>query len=127
MEYGKYYCQEVDEALVRGFNPDLIVDVKGTRTNGSRACQIIYRGAFRGALIHEETQREQEKRILPWGYHTAHLYSAMNTILLRELGPAGAAASRAALETFAEQFGASMAAVLVADAAADFDVLPEGR
>jgi len=124
-EVGKYYCQEIDEALVRGFSPDLVIEVKGTRTNGSRACQIIYRGAFEGTLIHEETQRDQEKRILPWSYHTAHLYNAMSTVLQRELGSAGTAAVQAALGVFAARFGRAMADVLSADARADFDVLPE--
>lgn len=126
-EYGKYYCQEIDKALVRGFNSDLVVEVKGTRTNGSRMCQLVYHAAFEGTLVHEETQREQEKRTLSWSYHAAHLYSTMSTVLKRELGPAGVAASRVALETFDERFGAPMAEALVADAAADFDVLPEGR
>ncbi|HWQ21210.1 MAG TPA: L-2-amino-thiazoline-4-carboxylic acid hydrolase [Clostridia bacterium] len=126
-EYGKYYCQEIDEALVRGFNPDLVVEVKGTRTNGSRACQLIYRGAFEGTLVHDEMQRDQEKRILPWSYHTAHLYSAMSTVLQRELGPVGTAAAQAALGAFAARFGRAMADVLTADAVADFHVLPEER
>ena len=126
-DYGKYYCQEIDKAVVRGFNPDLIVDVKGTRTNGSRMCQLIYHGAFEGTLAHEEAQRDQEKRVLPWSYHTAHLYSTMSTILERELGSAGVAVSQAALGVFAARFGPTMADVLTADVGADFDVLPEGR
>ncbi|MCX6085535.1 MAG: L-2-amino-thiazoline-4-carboxylic acid hydrolase [Caldiserica bacterium] len=126
-DYGKYYCQEIDEALVRGFNVELSVDVKGTRTNGSRMCRIVYRGAFEGTLVHEETQRAQEKRMLPWSYHTAHLCATMSAVLRRELGSAGTAASRAALETFASRLGTAMADVLVADAKMDFDVLPEER
>jgi hypothetical protein len=126
IEVGKYYCQEIDEALVRGFNPSLIIEVKGTRTNGSRACQIIYRGAFEGTLVHEENQREQEKRILPWSYHTAHLYSALSAVLQREMGSAGTAAVQAGLDAFAARFGRAMADVVSADAGADFDALPEG-
>ena len=126
-EYGKYYCQEIDEALVHGFNPDLVIDVQGTRTNGSRMCQLVYHGAFEGTLIHEETQREQGRRMLPWSYHTAHLYATMNAVLQRELGPAGVTAVQAALEAFAKRFGAPMADAFVADAAADSGVLPEGR
>jgi hypothetical protein len=126
-EYGKYYCQEIDQALVRGFNPDLVVDVKGTRTNGSRACQLVYYGAFEGTLVHEEAQRAQEKRILPWSYHTAHLYSTISTVLQRELGSHGVVVMQTALETFAARFGAPMADILAADATTDFDVLPEGR
>ena len=108
-EYGKYYCQEIDKALVRGFNADLVVDVKGTRTNGSRMCQLVYHGAFEGTLVHEEAQRDQEKRMLPWSYHTAHLYATMSTVLERELGSAGVAASQAALDVFAARFGPAMA------------------
>ena len=126
-EYGKYYCQEIDKALVRGFNPELVVDVKGTRTNGSRMCELVYHGAFEGTLVHEETQRGQEQRTLPWNYHTAHLYATMSAGLQGELGSAGVVASQAALETFTSRFGMAVADVLVADAKMDFDVLPEGR
>jgi hypothetical protein len=126
-DYGKYYCQEIDKAVVRGFNADLIVDVKGTRTNGSRMCQLVYHDAFEETLVHEEAQRDQEKRMLPWSYHTAHLYSTMSTVLQRELGSVGVAVLQAALETFAERFGPDMAGVLAGDAGTDFDVLPEGR
>jgi hypothetical protein len=126
-EYGKYYCQEIDKALVRGFSPDLVVDVNGTRTNGSRTCQLVYQGAFEGTLVHEEAQQDQEQRMLPWSYHTAHLYATMNAVLQRELGSAGVAALQAALETFTSRFGMAVADVLVADAKVDFDVVPEGR
>jgi hypothetical protein len=126
-EYGKYYCQGIDKALVRGFNPDLVVDVKGTRTNGSRMCQLVYHGAFEGTLVHEEAQRAQEKRMLQWSYHTAHLYATMSVVLRRGLGSDGAAALQVALETFAQRFGPAMAHILTADAGTDYDVLPEGR
>jgi len=126
-DYGKYYCQEIDKAVVRGFNADLIVDVKGTRTNGSRMCQFIYHGAFEGTLVHEEAQRDQEKRILPWSYHAVHLFATMRAVLQRELGSAGFAASQAALEIFAVRFGPAMAGILAGDAGTDFDELPEGR
>jgi hypothetical protein len=126
-DYGKYYCQEIHKALVRGFNPDLVIDVKGTRTDGSRMCQLVYHGAFEGSLVHEDTQRDQERRILPWSYHTAHLHSTMSAVLQREMGSTGVAVLQAALETFAARFGTAMADVLALDAGTDFDVLPEER
>lgn len=89
--------------------------------------QLVYHGGFEGTLVHEEAQRDQEKRMLPWSYHTAHLYSTMSTVLQRELGSVGVAVLQAALETFAERFGPDMAGVLAGDAGTDFDVLPEGR
>ncbi|RIE05847.1 hypothetical protein SMC7_05450 [Candidatus Cryosericum terrychapinii] len=126
-DYGKYYCQEIDKAVVREFNPELVINVKGTRTNRSGICQLVYHGAFEGALVHEEAQRAQEACILPWSYHTVHLTSTMSAVLQRELGSAGVAAAQAALETFAVRFGSAMADILAGDAGTDFDVLPEGR
>jgi len=126
-EYGKYYCQEIDKAVVRGFSPDLVVDVKGTRTNGSRMCQLVYHGAFEGTLVHEGAQRDQKKRILPWSYHTAHLYATMSAVLRQEFGSAGVDASQAALTTFTARFGSAMVETLVEDADINFDTLPERR
>lgn len=123
--YGKYYCQEIDQALVRGFNPELLIDVRGTMTNGARACHVVYHGAFEGTVVHEETQRPPEQRVLPWSYHTAHLYATVSQVLKRDLGPEGAAASQAALDVFASHFGVPMAQIMAADATGNFDVLPE--
>ena len=78
-------------------------------------------------LGHEETQRAQGEWMLPWSYHTAHLYATMSAVLQRELGSAGVAVSQAVLETFAARFGPAMADILATDAGTDFDVLPEGR
>ena len=123
--YGKYYCQEIDKALVRGFNPDLLIDVKSTMTNAAPTCRLVYHGAFSGTLVHEETQRAQEQRVLPWSYHTAHLYATMSRVLQQELGPVGAAACQAALDAFASRFGTAMVQVILTDAQINFQVLPE--
>ncbi|MGB9666690.1 MAG: L-2-amino-thiazoline-4-carboxylic acid hydrolase [Candidatus Cryosericum sp.] len=123
--YGKYYCQEIDKALVRGFNPELLIDVRGTMTNGARACQLVYHGAFEGTVVHEETQRPPERRVLPWSYHTAHLYATVSQVLKRELGSEGTAARQAGLDVFASHFGVHMAQIIVTDATGNFDLLPE--
>ena len=34
ISYGRFYCLEIDNALVSGFNPELQLDVYGTQTNG---------------------------------------------------------------------------------------------
>jgi hypothetical protein len=65
--------------------------------------------------------------MLPWSYHTAHLYATMTAVLQRELGSAGVAASQAALESFAARFVTAMTDALAGDAGTNFDVLPEGR
>jgi len=34
LQYGKYFCKEIDIALVNGFNPELELKVNSTQTNG---------------------------------------------------------------------------------------------
>lgn len=125
-EYGRYYCQEIDSALVRGFNPNLIIDVRGTRMNGSRSCRFVYHDAFSGTLAHENTQRPEAARRLPWSYHTAHLYAALRGVLGEQLGTIGRAACDAGLASFAVRFGAATADYVNAHAQDDFGRLPEG-
>jgi hypothetical protein len=126
MEYGRYYCQEIDSALVRGFSPDLIIDVHGTRMNGGRTCRFTYHDAFTGTLVHENSQRPETARRLPWSYHTAHLYAAMRSVLEEQLGTIGRAACDAGLASFAARFGSAMAEYVNAHAGDDFGRLPEG-
>ena len=46
LPYGRYYCQEVDAALLRGFNPDLRIEVSQTLSNDGLPCEFIYRQAL---------------------------------------------------------------------------------
>ena len=41
LEYGQYFCQEIDTALVSGFNPDLEIQVNSTRTNDGKPCDFF--------------------------------------------------------------------------------------
>jgi hypothetical protein len=43
--YARFYCLEIDQALVHGFNPDSQLDVNGTLPNGSDRCEFVYHGA----------------------------------------------------------------------------------
>ena len=51
-QYGRLYCQEIDQALMRGFNPDLIIDVNRTQTNDGEPCEFLYHQA---ALLSGDT------------------------------------------------------------------------
>jgi hypothetical protein len=68
--YGRLYCQEIDQALVRGFNPDLIIDVNRTQTNDGEPCDFLYHQAvlFSGdtlAHIREKTAGLAGRTIMP--------------------------------------------------------------
>jgi len=43
-EYGKYFCQEIDAAIMRGYNPDRYETVcEHNLTEGADTCVIVYR------------------------------------------------------------------------------------
>ncbi len=128
MLYGRYYCQAVDEAIARGFNPDLTLEVNGTRSNGAPCCEFIYRGAN----LDEATQRWVDARraalglsvVAPWEYHAGHLFKSMGEAVIAALSERGRAIMQAALDEFACAYGQSAAQVVSGYASTDFNCLP---
>jgi hypothetical protein len=117
LAYGRLYCLDIDEALVRGFNPALKIDVQRTRPYDGDYCEHTYRD------VGETLPRRGT--IMPWDYHAGHLYKTMGKVIVDQLGETGREALDAALETFAERYGAQAARAVLAYADTDFDRLPE--
>ena len=129
-QYGRLYCQEIDQALVRGFNPDLSIDVNKTQANDGEPCDFLFHQAtlLSGetlAYIREKSAALADKTVMPWDYHCGHLYKTFDAVLTEELGDAGREAVRAALEGFAARFGDEAVEVLLRYRETDFDQLPE--
>jgi hypothetical protein len=116
VEYGRLYCLEIDQALVRGFNTSLVLEVHRTLSNDDEPCEFVYRDV--GTAI------VGNGRIMPWEYHAGHLYSTMAQVIVEELGQPGKEAVAAALEEFAEHYGEEATRVIVAHRDTDFNVLP---
>ena len=128
--YGRLYCQEIDQALVRGFNPDRIIDVNKTQTNDGEPCDFLYHQAalLSGntlAYIQEKSAALASKTVMPWEYHCGHLYKTFDEVLTEELGDAGQEAVRAALDEFAARFGDEAAQIVLSYQETDFDQLPD--
>jgi hypothetical protein len=124
-ESGRLYCQEIDASLARGFNPDLRLEVKGTRSNGAEACEFVYHQADLEALKRMPVDRS--RTVKDWAYHLGHLYKTMRQVLGEELGEIGENSVEAGLVKFAGQFGASAAQAVRRYQAVDFDRLPEDK
>jgi hypothetical protein len=110
MKWGCLYCREIDSAVVRGFNPELRLDVRGTRSNGDAACDFIFRGAklnLRNGLrlIFRKAFRPGARAIKDWDYHVGHLFTTLEQVLADELGEGGHEAVDSALNAFAERYG----------------------
>lgn len=130
LEYGRFYCQEIDLALVRGFNPELHLDVLKTQTNDRQPCDFIFHGAPLTvsnslALMVGQKINPGKRVILPWEYHIGHLVKAFGDVLTAELGVTGREAIEAALAEFSARFGEEAAQVVREYQTTDFISLPE--
>jgi hypothetical protein len=129
MAYGRLYCLDIDRAVVYGFNPQLILEVNGTHTNGSAHCDFI----FRGAGLTPDRERELDElraglgtdATLPWDYHTGHLYRVVGEVVAEVYGAESEAMLAAAMAAFGAHFGAAAAQVVAGYADTDFDRPPE--
>jgi hypothetical protein len=130
LEYGRLYCQEIDLALLRGFNPELHLDILRTQTNDRQPCDFIFHGSPLSlsnsiAMMVGKRVKPGKRVILPWEYHVSHLYKTMNNLLTAEMGTAGHEAAEAALQEFAERFGEKAAETIRSFQQTDFTSLPE--
>jgi hypothetical protein len=131
LPFGRFYCLEVDEALVQGFNPALTLEVNSTKTNGAEVCEFVFHDADAAALEaelpqHREQYRIGEATVMSWEYHTGHLYKTVGEVIVDELGATGQEAVAAALVEFGNRYGDEAARIVKAYQSTDFDQLPEG-
>ncbi len=129
LPYGRYYCQEIDAALLRGFNPGLTIDVLKTLSNDSLPCEFIYRQAVLEpgntlAYIRDKAALLESQRLMPWEYHCGHLYQACSLVMGEEFGPPGRLTVQNALAEFALRYGGEAAGTVAGYLKTDFDKLP---
>ena len=130
LPYGRYYCQEIDAALLRGFNPELLIEVNQTLPNEGLPCEFFYRQAVLEpgntlADIAERSARLESQRVMPWEYHCGHLYQTCSLVMGEEFGPPGRVTVQNALAEFALRYGGAAAAIVAGYLKTDFDKLPD--
>lgn len=130
LQYGRYYCQEIDSALLRGFNPELLIDVEKTLSNDGVPCEFIFRQAVLEpgqmlAYIRDKAALLEEQRLMPWEYHCGHLYQACSLVMGDEIGPTGRVTVQNALAEFALRYGGEAAGTVAGYLKTDFNNLPE--
>ena len=108
MPYGRLYCLDIDRAVAHGFNPELVLEVNGTHTNGAACCDFV----FREAGLTPERQAELDalrvelgdSAVMGWDYHCGHLYQTLRNALIAAYGPEGEAMAEVALAVFYRPF-----------------------
>jgi hypothetical protein len=130
LHYGRLYCQEVDKALVRGFNPDLHIDVNGTKSDGEEHCEFVFHNANLGMintiiLGYRRAVKPAGNAVMPWDYHLGHLFKTMSEVIGEEIGELEEEAMDAALTVFTESFGETAGEAIKAYSGTDFRRLPD--
>jgi hypothetical protein len=118
MAYGGLYCLDIDEALVRGFNPELRLDVRSTLTGGDEACEFVFHDV-------DWEPAKGGRVVMPWEYHLGHLFQAVSEVFVEKMGEEGRAAADEALAEFARRYGQEASEAVAAYRDTDFDRLPE--
>ncbi|MCR1898407.1 L-2-amino-thiazoline-4-carboxylic acid hydrolase [Irregularibacter muris] len=128
LEYAPLYCEDIDTYLVKGFNENILFEVKGIRPQGARICDFWFR---EGKMSPEEKKvlEERKKKLgkrakMPWAYHMGHLYKTIKEEVETHLGKKGEEAFQRALERFEKEYGTQALEELRKYDAVDFDILP---
>jgi hypothetical protein len=130
MSVGKLYCLEIDQALLRGFNPNLQLEVIGTLPAGDPRCEFIYHDAnlkIPNIVLfgYRKVINPGPKAVMPWDYHVGHLFNTFEKVANKELGKVGQQAVEVGLARFGERYGESALKKVMASRNMDFDIIPQ--
>lgn len=127
LDYGKYYCADVDNAILSAFgirNGGL----KGSRVDGCATCDLVFGDTEGSAETDEHLAADAyylgDSARQPWEYHVGHLYQALSTGVVALFGREGRRALKRALKKYESHFGSQAKDLVLQYAELDFDVLP---
>ena len=132
MQYGRFFCMEIDRAVVQGFNEDLVLEVNSTLSNGAEYCDMTCREADLTAMkmagiAWKKVVRPGRTAVMPWEYHVGHLYKTLGEVITEELGDQAADVMAAALEDFTDRYGEAATETVLSYQDTDFDQLPDPK
>jgi hypothetical protein len=128
---GCLYCLEIDQALVRGFNPGLQLEVNATLTTGSAQCDFVYHDANLTIpnyllLGYRRAVSPGLKAVMSWDYHVGHLFTTFEKIAVEDLGQVGQRALEAGLGEFSERYGEQAMGKVVTSRSKNYNSVLEG-
>jgi len=109
MEYGKYYCSNIDNAWYQGFNPEfLCTPLNPAMSWGGDCCRFDWGQPLTDEDMEALARKKKElgtSCMKDFTFHTAHLLSSLSSSLMEELGEKAAAAIDKAKAEYVEKFG----------------------
>ena len=131
MDYGRYYCQFVDEALGEGFfgeRPMRLV-TKGTRSNGADICLFTFTGGVYSQADVEEGKRQAEKlgtkALRGWEFHMGHLYYELAKQIKEDWPDRAEEILNKACDALDARFGQGFSDMVKKNAAQDFSIVTD--
>lgn len=126
LKYGKLYCDWVDMNLLRGFNPDLRLEMPGIISHGAAGCEFEWLDCVFESEEEAASMESRRAELIPrvtkdFLYHCGHLLSAFRRELYLELGLLkGKAIIEAAVAKYEDRFGSDKAQEVVKESFQDF-------
>ncbi|MBD7912246.1 L-2-amino-thiazoline-4-carboxylic acid hydrolase [Clostridium cibarium] len=115
LQYGKYYCVNIDSAVFNGFNENFHMTVSSNLSFGADRCEFH----FGHAMSDEDMVKLSQKRAelgtsctRDFNFHTAHLLNSISETLISELGEEGKVIINKVLEGYVALFGREYLEVL---------------
>lgn len=118
LEAGAVYCRHVDEALTRGFAPD--IDFHAEANLNVSDCCIHRVKSVNYQVSPNDPPREEYKR--DFNYHCGHLYWSLNEVVAAIFGAQGEKIAASVLDDFVDAYGQTMADELVSWKHTNFNV-----
>jgi hypothetical protein len=123
LEYGRLYCDNVDENLVYGFNPELKLVMGKILSHGEGVCEFHWTGChFESASDVARRRKEKIPRVTrDFLYHCGHLESTFRREILVEFGLVkGDEIISSALGEYEKIFGAEKRSAIALEARQNF-------
>lgn len=119
---GVVYCTEIDRAVLRGFNPDLLLQVRSTQHRG-KCCEFH----FQDSEIDPHTLERAASlakgltdATAPMAYHCAHLYHTFAQLLPALFPAQGGGIPMRVLQGFEKTYGEEAGRTLIQNTRRDF-------
>lgn len=118
LEAGRVYCSHIDEALYRGFNPEISFRTTQNLCEGAPYCLQRVEGTNYTHAPRDPARTEYQK---DFSYHCGHFFWSMRAVCRDIFGEAGETVSDEVLADFTKTMGAEMTIALCAWKNTDFN------
>jgi len=108
LEYGKYYCINIDAAVFNGFNKDFHMKATSNLSFGADHCEFHWENPMHEDDMIKLTQKRAElgtSCTRDFNFHTAHLLYSLSETIKNELGEDGILIINHVLEEYIDLFG----------------------